>query len=84
MAKYTRYVPRIVFPKEPLVVVPDPLDMSDEIFLKHLEHRHAKEVKFEKTPVARHAVKIWLPAYRAFHDRLHDLEVPGQYDHEHE
>ena len=66
------------------VVVPPAADMEDDTFLKHLEKRHADECRFEDTPVARHAVEAWLPSYRAFHERLHDISTPGQHDHEHE
>lgn len=75
---------------EPLVKFTDPIQvpcsasMDDETFLKHLEYRHAEECKFEDTPVARRAVDAWIGAYRAFHDRLHKIAVPGQYDHYHE
>lgn len=66
------------------VEVPSPQEMEDEIFLKHLEKRHQKEVKFESVPVARHALEAWLPTYRAFHDRLHALGPRSNYDHTHE
>ena len=66
------------------VEVPSADDMEDETFLKHLEKRHAGEVLFEKTPVSRGAINKWLPSYRVFHQRLHDLATPGQHDHEHE
>lgn len=66
------------------VGVPLAEDMEDEIFIKHLEHRHGKDCGFEKPEVARRAIDAWLPSYRAFHDRLHTLETPGQYDHVHE
>lgn len=82
MAKQIRrYIPKL---GEDPVIVPAAEEMDDETFLLHLEKRHAEECRFEKTPVARHAVKVWLPVYRAFHKRLHSLATPGQYDHEHE
>lgn len=79
----TRYVPKIGGHVDQ-VGVPLAEDMDDETFLKHLEHRHADECKFEVTPVARRAMEAWIPTYRAFHDRLHQIETPGQYDHVHE
>lgn len=66
------------------VQVPTTDEMDDETFLKHLEYRHAAECKFENGEVARRAVDAWIGAYRAFHDRLHRIAIPGQYDHYHE
>lgn len=69
------------------ISVPAADDMDDETFLKHLELRHAEEVKFETSGVgrtARRAMSSWLPTYRAFHARLHQIAMPGQYDHVHE
>lgn len=66
-----------------VTIVPDPDDMDDDTMIKHLEHRHAKECKIEGY-VARHNVDVWIDMYRVFHDRLHRLAAPGQYDHVHE
>jgi hypothetical protein len=66
-----------------VVEVPDAEDMDDETFIKHIEHRHAEECKVEGF-IARHAIDAWIGPYRAFHDRLHSIAVPGQHDHEHE
>jgi hypothetical protein len=68
---------------EEIVEVPIASGMDDETFLKHIEHRHAAECKMEKTPVHRRAMNAWVPSYRAFHERLHKIAAPGQYDHEH-
>jgi hypothetical protein len=65
------------------VSVPPAGDMDDETFLKHIEHRHADECHVEGF-IARHAVSQWIGSYRAFHQRLHEIAMPGQYDHEHE
>lgn len=65
-----------------MVSVPAAEDMGDEIFLKHLEKRHAKDTKVEAF-IKRHNIKIWMPLYRSFHDRCHRIAVPGQYDHTH-
>jgi len=65
------------------VQVPDPDDMPDEHFIRHLEKRHAAECKIEGY-IARNNVDTWIGMYRTFHDRLHRLAVPGQYDHTHE
>lgn len=70
--------------KKKHVYVPDAVDMDDETFIKHLEKRHADECKFETTPVSRRALSAWVNTYRAFHDRLHQIETPGQYNHTHE
>lgn len=70
---------------EPWDIVEVPLaeDMDDETFLRHIETRHAKEAKVEKY-LHRHAIPAWIGVYRAFHERLHQIATPGQYDHDHE
>lgn len=78
------YRPHLRYDPEDLTSVPLAEDMDDETFLLHLEHRHADECKFEKTPVARRAMEAWIPTYRAFHETLHKQATPGQYDHVHE
>ncbi len=65
------------------IIVPSAGEMDNETFLKHLEKRHADQCKIEGY-ISRHAVDAWIGVYRAFHDRLHMLEHPGQHDHEHE
>lgn len=65
------------------VEVPLADDMDDETFLKHIEHRHADECKVEEF-LHRHAVEAWVTSYRAYHERLHKIAVPGQHDHTHE
>lgn len=66
----------------PVVEVPLAEDMDDDTFLNHLEKRHIHEVKVEGY-IHRHAVDAWIGCHRAFHDRLHQISVPDQYDHEH-
>lgn len=66
-----------------VVEVPMAHDMDDETFLLHLEKRHRAECQIE-TVLRRDALHAWVPTYRAFHERLHKLEVPGQHDHSHE
>jgi hypothetical protein len=66
------------------VVVPDADDMDDETFMKHVEARHQADYKLGGTTTTRYALQAWIGPWRAFHRRLHDLEVPGQYDHIHE
>lgn len=70
-------------PETEVVEVPNAWDMDDETFLLHLEKRHATDCKVESF-ISRNAVSSWIGTYRAFHDRLHQIEVPGQYDHVHE
>lgn len=67
-----------------VVEVPAATDMSDDIFIKHIEARHALDVKMENGTLSRHAMEAWLPTYRAFHERLHKIAHAGQYAHEHE
>jgi hypothetical protein len=66
------------------VEVPPAEEMDDETFIKHLEHRHAEECKIEGSGLGRRAMEAWMPSYRAFHKRLHQIETPDQYDHTHE
>lgn len=71
--------------KNKVIRVPHADEMIDETFLLHIEARHAKECKVEKgTSISRHALDAWIGAYRAYHQRLHDIAVPGQYNHVHE
>lgn len=69
--------------KHKVVDVPHAEDMDDETFIKHIEARHAAECKVEGY-IAREAVPAWINTYRAFHERLHSIAVPGQYNHIHE
>lgn len=66
------------------VEVPDADDMDDETFLKHVEKRHAGQMRVENGKVSRHAINAWIGAYRAFHEVIHDHpERYGEQDHEH-
>lgn len=60
-------------------------DMEDDIFLKHLAKRHAKDyldaAALPGTP--RSPVNGWMAPYREFHERVHRIAVPGQHDHDH-
>lgn len=67
-----------------VVSVPLAEDMDNETFLRHLELRHPKDCGFENASVSRDALTAWVGGYRAFHDRLHKIAAPGQYDHVHE
>lgn len=62
--------------------VPDIEVMSDEIFIKHLAKRHAKDVDPGLVD-AHHIMEAWVNPYRAYHDKLHELATPGKYNHEH-
>lgn len=71
---------------EEVVLVPHASDMSDEIFIRHLMARHEDETVAELSlsgPLRCGTIAV-MGAYRRFHERLHDLAVPGQYDHEHD
>ena len=70
--------------KQKVVRVPMAKDMEDEHFIRHIEKRHAAECKVENGYIARQAVEAWIGSYRAFHERLHAIALPGQYDHIHE
>lgn len=61
-------------------------DMSDEIIMRHLEHRHAKDLALEfrvlpgQTERRLEARSTWI----AYHDALHRLALHGEYkDHYH-
>ena len=70
------------------VIVPHQDDMDDATFLKHMALRHDSElnVQFEESETDAHPLWVsqWIGSVRAFHKRLHQLEVANQYDHEHE
>lgn len=65
--------------------VPASEDMDNLTFLKHMDARHSHEVLNGPLATARSEPSNdgWVGPYRAFHDRLHDIAVPGQYEHEH-
>lgn len=70
--------------KNKIVRVPLAEDMEDEHFIRHIEKRHAAECKVENGEIARQAIDAWIGSYRAYHERLHKIAVPGQYNHVHE
>lgn len=69
--------------KDDFVWVPDPDEMDDETFLKHLDKRHGEDTGVEhalhKFP---HIQQAWVKQYRAFHEYLHRTKEFD--DHEHE
>ena len=73
------------FKLEDVVSVPHPEDMDDETFLKHMDKRHRWDTKVDGESVLfpKSTWTAWCPAYRSFHERLHAIAIPGQYDHEH-
>jgi hypothetical protein len=77
------YIPKVTAEDLEQIEVPNAWEMDDETFIMHLEKRHRQDCKIE-TYMTRHNVDVWINMYRIFHDRLHTLEVPGQYDHYHE
>lgn len=78
-------VRRIAVPVE----VPAAVDMSDANFCRHMNLRHSRDMggavlEWEADGGGAYAgTSAALSAYRKFHDRLHSLATPGQYDHEH-
>lgn len=72
-------------PGSELVTVPHAEDMDDETFLKHIDKRHRKDTKHDGQNVLfpRSSWTAWVPLYRTWHERLHAIAIPGQYDHEH-
>jgi hypothetical protein len=68
------------------VEVPHAEDMSDKTFCQHMNLRHASDMggaSLELHGSMRRGTNATLNAYRKFHERLHELSVPGQYDHYH-
>ena len=70
---------------ETKVTVPHPEDMDDETFLKHIDKRHRQDTKHNGDNVLfpKSTWTAWVPLYRSWHERLHAISIPGQYDHEH-
>jgi hypothetical protein len=72
---------------EGTVEVPHAEDMSDSTFCRHMNLRHEEEMggaSLEwKGPVGGGTLAT-LGAYRRFHERLHEIAVPGFHDHVHE
>jgi hypothetical protein len=70
---------------EDVVTVPNPEDMDDETFLKHIDKRHRQDTKHNGDNVLfpKSTWTAWVPLYRSWHERLHAISLPGQYDHEH-
>jgi len=68
--------------RDKVVTVPDAIHMDDETFIKHLVKRHAADIDggVAKHP---HIVSAWVDPYRAYHERMHALEVGEHYDHVH-
>jgi hypothetical protein len=67
-----------------IVTVPSIDDMDDDTFCRHMDARHSESLS-NAGPLSAHPDRApeWVLPYRAYHDRLHDIAVPGQYDHEH-
>ena len=67
------------------VTVPSAEDMDNLTFLKHMDARHSNEVRNGPLATAKSDPTDdgWVGPYRAFHERCHDIAVPGQYNHEH-
>lgn len=64
--------------------IPSVTSMDDETLMKHLEHRHADDLRmsFEVEP-GRTERRLRAPsAWRTYHDAMHRL-YPRKYDHEH-
>jgi len=56
-------------------------DMDDEIFAKHMTHRHPEDMGgLDKVRKINGSLDIW----RKFHDKVHELRPSIQEPHEHE
>lgn len=68
-----------------VAAVPGAADMDDDTFWKHINARHLQDFGKEAKPFG--TSPLWnetiILSYRAFHKRVHELEVPGTYNHEH-
>lgn len=72
---------------EGVVEVPHCEDMSDKTFCRHMNLRHEAEMggaSLELKGVMRSGTLATINAYRAFHERLHDIAAPGLHDHIHD
>lgn len=58
-------------------------EMPDELFLKHLEKRHSIDFAKWNFPKIKHYSDAWIIPLRSYHEKLHELSIPGQYDHVH-
>lgn len=80
-------------PAPPLTAVPAAEDMSDANFARHVHRRHAQDFpnwgSFFKNDLDPEQIEqpkwlaTWVPAWRAYHERMHALEPFGPYNHEH-
>lgn len=68
---------------EDIVIVPNIDTMDNETFLKHMDKRHADQILNGPLSDSPYIVDGWVGPYRAFHENLHNIAHPGQYDHEH-
>jgi hypothetical protein len=76
---------KLKYDPDDVVVVPHADDMDDETFLKHMDKRHRQDTKVDGELVLfPNRVTSWVKLYRTYHERLHQISIPGQYDHEHE
>lgn len=66
-----------------VVLVTASKDIPDKNMVKHINGRHAPDylVVVAYMPLANPS---YMGSVRAYHDRLHALATPGQYDHEHD
>ena|ERR1041385_2355715 len=65
------------------ITVPSADDMDDATFEAHMNHRHQSSLGGIPSISLSGAAPSLARAWRAFHRRLHKLEVPGQYEHKH-
>lgn len=68
-----------------IAIVPHPDDMDDETFIKHIDKRHRQDTAHDGENILfpKSTWAAWVPLYRSWHERLHEISIPGQYDHEH-
>lgn len=69
--------------QETLPRVPAPEAMDNETFRKHYNARHLKDAKLAGPLPEGMAWDRLHEMWRAFHQRCHELGLPGQFDHEH-
>jgi len=58
--------------------------MDDETFCAHLNKRHLNDLGLSGIEHHEPTAPSYYASLRAFHDRVHDIAVPGQHDHAHE
>lgn len=58
-------------------------DMDDEVMFKHINARHTQDIGLSDIHYSELYSNSLIETHRAFHRRVHELALDGQYDHYH-